>query len=95
MNTRHGKSVDRSLYRQVEKMSLRLPKCEFCKHFRGYKDRGIKCEAFPDGVPDDKKLFDYFDKSECANGIKFEYEDGNYTESIPEPGSLLAKMHRI
>lgn len=76
-------------------MSLRLPKCEFCKHFRGYKDRGIKCAAFPDGVPDDKNLFDYFDKSECANGIKLEYEDGNYTESILEPGSLLAKMHRI
>lgn len=77
-------------------MSLRLPKCEFCKYFRGYKDRGMECEAFPDGIPGGKNLFDYSDNSECAEGIKFEDRDGDQqVEFVPEPDSLLARMHRI
>lgn len=52
-------------------MSLRLPRCEYCEHFKGYRNQGIVCDAFPDGVPDSKNIYDYTDSSECANGIKF------------------------
>lgn len=48
-----------------------LPKCDLCK--RCY-EKEYKCEAFPDGIPNDV-LFDPFDK-ECNNGIFFEDEDG-------------------
>lgn len=50
-------------------------KSEFCKHFKGYRGRGMECEAFPDGIPDGKNLFDYSDNSDCANGIRFEDSD--------------------
>ena len=78
-------------------MSLKLPKCDFCIH--RHEDEGnewndmIYCDAFPDGKP----LIEipYEEKDECANGIKYEDEDGEYKEFIPEPGSMLAKMHRI
>lgn len=49
-------------------MSLRLPKCDFCKHLEEGEE--YKCPAFPNGIPlveipDDEE-------AECANGIKFE-----------------------
>lgn len=73
-------------------MSLSLPKCDFCEyHLYNEKENKEYCKAFPDGIPSDAMSFNV--EEECANGIKFE---GNspYT-FIPEPGSLLAKMHRI
>ena len=50
-------------------MSLKLPKCDFCKHL--YQDTGdYCCEAFKDGIPLEVMIADK-DK-ECRNGIKFE-----------------------
>lgn len=73
-------------------MSLRLPKCDFCKRYR-YNEDECKafCEAFPDGIPPEAMSYDV--EGECASGIKFE-GDSPY-EFTPEPGSLLAKLHRI
>lgn len=57
-------------------MSLRLPKCDFCKYC-SYDEANNKlyCKAFPDGIPlveipDDEE-------AECANGIKFERDTSN------------------
>lgn len=54
-------------------MSLKLSKCDFCKHyFYDKPNKKMCCKAFPDGIPwvdlsDDEQ-------EECANGIKFEEE---------------------
>ncbi len=53
-------------------MSLRLPKCDFCKHFHEDKLERSCCDAFPEGIPWDKISDD--ESEECANGIKFEPE---------------------
>ncbi len=76
-------------------MSLSLPKCDFCKHFREETKEKAYCDAFPDGIPEDKNIFDYDDDSECANGIKFEDVNGKQEKFIPDSESILAKMHRI
>lgn len=56
-------------------MSLRLPLCDFCKHYTGGKETpGMCCEAFPDGIPIEKIKFDD-DGKECAKGIGFEEEE--------------------
>lgn len=72
-------------------MSLTLIKCDFCKHL----EKGYKCSAFPEGIPlenlsDDKS-------AECANGIRFEDEIGEreHKEIIPNPDSILEKMHWV
>ena len=52
-------------------MSLRLPKCDFCKHYIDGKGK-MCCDAFPEGIPLDKINDD--EAEECANGIKFEPE---------------------
>lgn len=55
-------------------MSLRLPKCDFCKHYIDGKGK-MCCEAFPDGIPLEKiKSFNDKDDEECNNGISFEEE---------------------
>lgn len=73
---------------------MRLPKCDCCIHYHeGVEDR-MCCDAFPDGIPDGKITWGDFNV-ECANGIKYEDENGEYKEFIPEAGSLLARMHRI
>lgn len=73
-------------------MSLSLLKCEFCRHFFwDMQNKKMCCKAFPDGIPVASISDD--EKAECANGIKFE-GDSPY-EFTPEPGSLLARMHRI
>lgn len=53
-------------------MSLRLPRCDFCKHL--FDGEGYACEAFPNGIPVDKMKLDD-DKRECNNGIMFESKD--------------------
>lgn len=59
----------RILFWKVEKMSLKLPKCDFCKHY--HEDaKKMCCDAFPDGIPLEKISAD--ESEECRNGIKFE-----------------------
>ena len=71
-----------------------LPNCDFCKHFHeNVKDR-MCCDAFPDGIPSEKIVWENRN-SECARGVKYEDMNGKYTEFIPESDSILAKMHRI
>lgn len=89
----YSESIGRSLFGEIEKM--KQPRCEFCKYFRGYNGLRMECEAFPDGIPDDKNIYDYGDNSECSNGIKFEDKDGDFKEFSAESGSLLERMHRI
>lgn len=52
-------------------MSLKLPKCDFCKHYIDGKEK-MCCDAFPEGIPLDKISND--ESEECANGIKYEEE---------------------
>jgi len=76
-------------------MSLRVPICDYCKHYiDDPKVKGMCCEAFPEGIPLERMRLDD-DGTECADGIMFEDQDGDHTEFVPEAGSLLAKMHRI
>lgn len=77
-------------------MSMRVPICDYCKHYLDDPNvKGMCCEAFPEGIPLERmRLSD--DGTECADGIKFEDQDGaQQAEFVPEPGSLLARMHRI
>lgn len=55
-------------------MTLIMPKCIFCKHCfdDNYNEEEFCCDAFPDGIPDEK-LFSG-EEEECANGIKYEEE---------------------
>lgn len=54
-------------------MSLRLPKCDFCKHYHEELNNGKECcDAFPDGIPLNKMNFD--ENEDCNNGIKYEKE---------------------
>jgi hypothetical protein len=52
-------------------MSLSLPKCDFCKHYRE-EGKQMCCDAFPDGIPLEKMNAD--ESEECKNGIKYEEE---------------------
>jgi hypothetical protein len=54
----------------VEKMSIRLPKCDFCKHYIDDETKIDCCAAFPEGIPLEKMIAEESD--ECANGIKYE-----------------------
>lgn len=51
-------------------MSLKLPKCDFCRHLE--EGDFYKCPAFPEGIPLETIPDD--EDAECANGIKFEDE---------------------
>lgn len=51
-------------------MSLKLPKCDFCKHLK--EDERYRCSAYPEEIPLDEISDD--ESEECANGIKFEEE---------------------
>ena len=76
-------------------MSLRVPICDYCKHYIDDPEvKGMCCKAFPNGIPLEKMRLED-DGTECKMGIKFEDQDGEYAEVVPEPGGLLAKMHRI
>lgn len=73
-----------------KKMSLRLPKCDFCKHL---EDGEIyKCSAFPESIPLENLSDD--ENAECAKGIKFEEDRGGpeRKEYVPNPESILEKM---
>ncbi len=60
-----------SFNRKVEKMSLKLSKCDFCKKYNYDDDKKISvCEAFPNGIPYVTLSDDI--NEECNNGIKFE-----------------------
>ena len=73
---------------------MRLPNCDFCKHFHKNKDDKMCCDAFPTGIPPEKITWGN-ETAECANGIKYEKEGGLQGEFVPEKGSLLEKMYRI
>ena len=74
---------------------MRAPICEYCKHYIDNPEvKEMCCEAFPDGIPLERMRLED-DDSECANGIRFEDSEGDHMEFVPEPGSVLAKMHRI
>lgn len=70
---------------------MRLPICYSCKHYHDNIDGEEYCDAFPaDAFPDRVK---WDGKSEeCANGIKYEAEDGKDKEYVPNPDSILEKM---
>ena len=51
-------------------MSLKLPKCDFCKHCYDEDTELPCCEAFPDGIPLEVMIAD--ESEECNNGIKYE-----------------------
>lgn len=50
-------------------MSLKLPKCDFCKHCHDDSEKYC-CDAFPDGIPPEKINWD--EDEECNDGIKYE-----------------------
>ena len=52
-------------------MSLRLPKCDFCKHYHEESDEDT-CDAFPNGIPLEKMYAE--ESEECKNEIKYEEE---------------------
>lgn len=55
-------------------MSLRLPICDYCKHYHEQNEELMCCDAFPDGIPVEKmRMID--DGKECNNGIHFENLD--------------------
>lgn len=74
-------------------MSLRLPKCDFCKHLEDGDT--YRCPAFPAGIPIEDLKDD--EDAECANGIKFEDERGkrDHKRFVQNPDSILEKMHWI
>lgn len=47
---------------------MTLPKCDLCKWFR---EESCTCEAFPQGIPDEKL---WADNEETCNG-KYKYEE--------------------
>lgn len=54
-----------------------IPICTSCKHFITNDNGVFKCDAFPNGIPDDyfwcvKNIEEIL---ECNNGIKFEDVD--------------------
>lgn len=51
---------------------MKIPKCMTCKKFYDSEDENeeLKCEAFPDGIPDDA-LWDDIEK-ECNDGVYYE-----------------------
>ena len=52
-------------------MSLKLPKCDFCKYCYDDTDKTRTCcKAFPDGIPLKAMIADK--EEECNNGIKYE-----------------------
>jgi len=57
----------------VEKISLKLPICDFCTHYINGQGK-MCCEAFPEGIPMERILLED-DGKECANGIKYEEEN--------------------
>lgn len=76
---------------------MKLPKCDICIHRHDHDDNDpeftIYCDAFPGGkswkeISDDEK-------EECANGIRYEDEDGEYKDAVPDPGSILSKMKHL
>lgn len=48
--------------------------CLFCIHFRGYKNRVPKCDAFANGIPSEirRALFDHRKPHPEDNGLQFE-----------------------
>lgn len=55
-------------------MSLRLPICDYCRHYYEGNDELMCCDAFPDGIPTEKIRMDD-DGRECNKGIGFENVD--------------------
>lgn len=56
----------------MEKMRLKEPKCDYCRHFIENNTKDA-CKAFPDGIPVEKMWGE--SDAECAPGIKFEETD--------------------
>ena len=59
-------------------------KCEKCKNFisGGIMPNTWKCKAFPKGIPEMKIAYIDFDSCEnCNNGIGFERDEQNDTDS--------------
>lgn len=50
-------------------MSLKLPKCDFCKHYQ-INETEDKCDAFPNGIPLAAMIAN--ESEECHDGIKYE-----------------------
>lgn len=52
-------------------MSLKLPICDYCRHYDKENEKRMCCKAFPDGIPVEKMRMED-DGIECNNGIYFE-----------------------
>lgn len=55
-------------------MSLRLPICDYCRHYHEENEVLMCCDAFPEGIPTEKMRLDD-DGKECSKGIYFENID--------------------
>ena len=53
-------------------MTLKMQKCDFCRHFHMDNRERSCCDAFPEGIPINKMFED--EEKECNNGIKYEKE---------------------
>ena len=58
-------------------MTIGMPLCAGCKHFHFDDMSGNKCDAFPDGVPEDIFLsrVDHREPYPGDRGIQFEWID--------------------
>ena len=70
---------DRAEYYAFPEGGIAMSACAYCKH----KQRGITCEAFPDGIPDEILMMknDHLAPVEGDHGIQFE---ARYPETAPE-----------
>ncbi len=73
---------------------MRLALCWTCRHYHNDADGKEFCDAFPEGLSSNRIKWSGGNE-ECADGIKYENKNGGYEEFVPEPDSILAKMHRI
>lgn len=67
-----------------------VPLCMFCRHLL---DGGVRCEAFPAGIPDDILfvLRDHREPYEGDKGIRFEVKPGEEA-SLAEWMALAEKL---
>lgn len=71
-------------------MTLRLPNCDFCKHYKDDEEKDC-CLAYPDGIPLEA-MIRAGKGVECANGYFFERKAGERTQEEPSGNGLLSRF---